>query len=119
MPPKSSKFRGVTLFRPTGKWRAQISAAGLISAARAEYTSQSTPGPAKHTRSFPVLAYSIRNKRALMSSGKCTWHLGHLDVSARWHGMHTWNALARRTVRSDHDTEEEAARAFDRAAINK
>ena len=28
MPPKSSKFRGVTLFRPTKKWRAQISAAG-------------------------------------------------------------------------------------------
>ena len=28
MPPKSSKFRGVTLFRPTKKWRAQISAGG-------------------------------------------------------------------------------------------
>jgi hypothetical protein len=26
MPPKSSRFRGVTLFKPTGKWRAQISA---------------------------------------------------------------------------------------------
>lgn len=26
--PKSSKFRGVTLFRPTGKWRAQISLGG-------------------------------------------------------------------------------------------
>lgn len=52
MPPKSSKYRGVTLFRPTGKWRAQISAAGK------------------------------------------TTSLG------------------------DHDTEEEAARAFDRALIN-
>jgi hypothetical protein len=28
MPPKSNKFRGVTLFRPTKKWRAQISAGG-------------------------------------------------------------------------------------------
>ena len=26
MPPKSSRFRGVTLVKPTGKWRAQISA---------------------------------------------------------------------------------------------
>lgn len=50
---KSSKYKGVTLFRPTGKWRAQIS-----------------------------------------SSGK-TISLG------------------------DHDTEIEAARAFDRAVINK
>jgi hypothetical protein len=33
MPPKSSRFRGVTLFKPTGKWRAQISAGARAIAA--------------------------------------------------------------------------------------
>lgn len=27
---KSSLFRGVTLFRPTGKWRAQVSLQGYV-----------------------------------------------------------------------------------------
>ena len=34
LPPKSSNFRGVTLFKPSGKWRAQASGGGGESVGR-------------------------------------------------------------------------------------
>ena len=89
MPPKSSKFRGVTLFRPTKKWRAQISAGGKTTSLGWVTTSP----PAPHLNA------------SILTTKPCHLELFTHRVSIR--------------ARRDHDTEEEAARAFDRAAINK
>jgi hypothetical protein len=58
MPPKSSRFRGVTLFKPTGKWRAQISAG----AARPRLQQRARAG------SGGVAALSARGAAAALST---------------------------------------------------
>lgn len=54
MPPKSSRFRGVTLFRPTKKWRAQISAAGKTTSLGCVYAGHAVLSPTPSTRRVPA-----------------------------------------------------------------
>ena len=54
MPPKSSKFRGVTLFRPTKKWRAQISAAGKTTSLGCVYTTHAVLGRRRRAVPEPI-----------------------------------------------------------------
>lgn len=112
MPPKSSKFRGVTLFRPTKKWRAQISAAGkttslgyvdlLACCTRTCLSNQQSSILGK------IITTAARLRQFLLSFFLPSASVTQLSMLFLTH------VLCR-----DHDTEEEAARAFDRAAINK
>ena len=82
MPPKSSKFRGVTLFRPTKKWRAQISAAGKTTSLGCVYAEhvvlgswrRAAPNPIDATRS-QTSAFASRFSPFLFSLGGSTCKL--------------------------------------------
>ena len=70
MPPKSSRFRGVTLFRPTKKWRAQISAAGKTTSLGCVYAGHAVLSPTPSTRrvfriSSRTLRVGFRSSRRL------------------------------------------------------
>ena len=74
MAPKSSRFRGVTLFKPTGKWRAQISAGAwrmtraelflrACSAQLAAFSAPVAPRAFRALRFFPLLTRRARRRQ--------------------------------------------------------
>mmetsp|Transcript_35432 Transcript_35432/g.100332 ORF Transcript_35432/g.100332 Transcript_35432/m.100332 type:complete len:260 (-) Transcript_35432:158-937(-) len=144
-PSKSSSFRGVTLFRPTGKWRAQISASGKTTslgdhnseeqAARSFDRAVINKDGWQARTNFPVEEYSeeveylkslsqqqlvelLRSRARTTGSRTSTFRgVSLVKQTGKWHAQIRWS---RKPVHLGYfSTEIEAAKAYDRAMIFK
>ena len=73
---KSSRYRGVTLFRPTGKWRSQISADGKTTSLGCAHF----VGPRKPGRLFAQPAHAKLAAGTFWSASRRSALLGFLEV---------------------------------------
>lgn len=101
---KSSAFRGVTLFRPTMKWRAQVSVEKTRKSLRM----------AAYFMPYPPFLGELSQEYSLVEWPNCCFP-SNCEIGC----LVQISANGKTTSLGDHDTEEQAARAFDRATINK
>ncbi|KAL0050832.1 hypothetical protein WJX82_008034 [Trebouxia sp. C0006] len=142
---KSSPYRGVTLFRPTGKWRAQISAVGKTvslgdhdteeEAAHTFDRAAINKGGRKAKTNFPMSEYetevteltglsqedlvAMLRSRARKSTSHTSSYRGVslLKQTGKWHAQ--INVGGKQVHLGFFLSEQLAAKAYDRAAINK
>ncbi|KAL0025504.1 hypothetical protein WJX77_007066 [Trebouxia sp. C0004] len=142
---KSSPYRGVTLFRPTGKWRAQISAVGKTvslgdhdteeEAAHAFDRAAINKGGTAAKTNFPMSEYEtevteltglsqedlvamLRNRARKSTSHTSNYRgVSLLKQTGKWHAQ--INVGGKQVHLGFFLSELLAAKAYDRAAINK